>query len=520
MKLRSLFTKNHTKTKLANWEILALFSALAIFAVLSTVTIGKSSIWFDEAFSAYIIRWNFVEIWQFTAVDVHPPLYYWLLKAWGMIFGTTDVALRSMSVLFGGVAIVFGYLLMRRNFGQKAALYGLLVIVLSPVLIRYSQEMRMYTLVLAIALAATYILQEAIKSGRKLHWALYGVLIALGMWTHYFSAIVWLAHWVWRAFAVRARKKPKSLIRFFSKEWIWTHVLAVCLFLPWLPAMFIQMGVVQSAGFWIPPVSLETIASFFTGLTLYSDQASLNTRLTLGFMMLAGVVVALSVMGYKWLDKNQKLGYGLILALAFVPVILLVLASLPPLQPSFMDRYLVVSSLAFSLLIGLALWFSTKLKSRGKTVAVHVLVIGSMIIGLANVYHYGNYNKFTGQASGAKQIAAKTRQHTLAPILADDAWVYYDIAAYETADSKVYFKELESYDYGSLEMLKTKDHGKITNEEEFTGANKMFWHISRSGEELPGVPFDNVEQIAVVEQPDPFTGKPAYQAVLYVVSAE
>jgi uncharacterized membrane protein len=209
---------------------------MIVFLLISLWTIAKSSVWFDEAFGAYLIHFNFWEIAQYTASDVHPPFYYWLLKIWSLIFGNSEFALRSMSVLFMGIAAFFGFVIVRRLFNRKAAWLSLVFIIFAPMLIRYSQEMRMYALVSAIAMAATYILVIAMESKKKLPWVIYGLLVGLGMWTHYFSALVWLAHWVWRGYILRGEKKH-IVKKFFSKEWVRAHIIAVGFFLPWIPAL-------------------------------------------------------------------------------------------------------------------------------------------------------------------------------------------------------------------------------------------------------------------------------------------
>ena len=526
MSLRSLFERLTTKRyTIGRNDIIVLAIGIGVFAAISLATIAKSSIWFDEAFSAYIIRFNFFEIWQFTAVDVHPPLYYWLLKLWSLLFGATDIALRSMSVFFAGIAIVFGYLLLHRTFGRKVARYGLLALILSPILVRYSQEMRMYTMVLAIALAATYVLQLAAESGRRKLWVIYGVLVSLGMWTHYFAAIVWLAHWAWRAICVakETRRQPKKFkAAFFTKDWIVAHAVAVGLFLPWLPYLIKQLFIVQAFGFWIPPVSPVTLTNFFTSSVLYLDQDGLTPWLTLGFVVLVALSVWLSIRGYKALKKSQRPTYWLLLALAFVPPILLVLASMPPLQSSFMDRYLVTSSVAISILLGLVLWFSTQHKKRVVAIVAHVLIIGAGIIGILNVYHYGNHNKTNNESSGAKQVVQQIAATPTAgdPIIAASMWTYYDAVFYESDNHSVWFIDTGSYEYGSLEMLRTRDHGKIRDTKEFLNDHKTFWYVARSGEDMPKPPFDNLKQLQVLRQPDPFTGKPAYTAIRYQVISE
>ena len=216
--LKKIFTSKRCFLGLSILDWLIILVGLGVFSFITLWTITKSSIWFDEAFGAYLIKFNFLDIARYTAADVHPPLYYWLLKLWSMIFGHSELALRSMSMLFGCVAIIFGYLLTHRLFGRKAARVSLIFMVLSPMLIRYGQEARMYTLVATIALAATYVLTFAVNTKKKLPWVLYGILVSLGMWTHYLSAIVWIAHWIWRADNIRRiAKKGKFIKTFFSK---------------------------------------------------------------------------------------------------------------------------------------------------------------------------------------------------------------------------------------------------------------------------------------------------------------
>ena len=167
-----------------------LYMALCIFNL-------RQSIWFDESFSSYLTRFDFGKIWSLTAADVHPPLYYFLLKIWAHAFGHVDFAMRMMSTVFGAVAILFAFLWLKYKYGLKAAMVASFLLSISPVFVRYGQEMRMYTMVLAIVFAATYFLQLAIDNGKKIWWIIYAVLVAAGMWTHYFAAFAWCAHLVY-----------------------------------------------------------------------------------------------------------------------------------------------------------------------------------------------------------------------------------------------------------------------------------------------------------------------------------
>ena len=93
-------------------------------------------IWFDEGYSAYLIKGNLSEIWGLTAVDVHPPFYYYLLKIWSLAFGTSLISLRMMSVFFGVASIVLLFFLVKHWFGKKPAVCAALLMAVSPFFIR------------------------------------------------------------------------------------------------------------------------------------------------------------------------------------------------------------------------------------------------------------------------------------------------------------------------------------------------------------------------------------------------
>src|SRR6185369_14576118 len=63
------------------------------------------SLWYDEGVSAYMTPRSFAEIATATSVDIHPPLYYWLLSLWAVPFGSGEAALRGFSVLLGTLMV-------------------------------------------------------------------------------------------------------------------------------------------------------------------------------------------------------------------------------------------------------------------------------------------------------------------------------------------------------------------------------------------------------------------------------
>jgi mannosyltransferase len=504
-----------------DWIVLAV--GLALFGLLCAVTLSTSSIWFDEAFSVYLTHFNYIEIARYTATDVHPPFYYWVLKAWVDCFGSTEVAFRSLSVVFGMSAITFGFLLVKRLFGRRAAWLSLLLLVLSPMLIRYGQEARMYTLAATITLAATYVLTFAMQSNRRRTWVLYGLLVSLGMWTHYFTAVVWLAHWVWRAVVVRQTgvRGAAYAKAFFSKNWIIAHVIAVGLFLPWVPFMVIQLTTIQSTGFWIPPISADTLTNYLSNVLFYLQHDEVLGWFALVLMVVCTGLGVLGVKLYLSMNKVQRQNYLLIIAIAFIPVAILLLVSMPPLKSSFVERYLIPSAAGFAMFAGVTLALGMQMLRPLWRIIITGLVVACMIFGISNVYYYGNYNKnsnvkvTTGQL--VKDIQAKAGEGE--PIIANSPWVFYEAIFYTSDRNPVYFIDATTeYIYGSLDMLKYSDEHKIKDLTAFTNKNPIVWYIGNVGDndiEPPVTTWKPLQDISVF---DPIDKKDPYKGVQYLTN--
>ena len=127
------------------------------------------SIWFDEAVSLDWARLGPAHIWPGTLQllrDKHPPAYYLALHYWQTLlswFGAAerDAALRIFGVLIG-ILLVWGVLrLVTRLSGRATALIAGAFTALAPVLVWYSQELRMFQPAAAALVWAAFFLVAA-----------------------------------------------------------------------------------------------------------------------------------------------------------------------------------------------------------------------------------------------------------------------------------------------------------------------------------------------------------------------
>lgn len=508
--------------KLVGWrhfDLAMLGAGILAYVSIGFATIGRWSIWFDEAFSAYLVRYSFADIAQYTALDVHPPLYYWTLQLWTVLFGTTEIAFRSLSLAFGIAVIVCGFLLMRRLFGRKTAYLTILFLALSPMLIRYGQEARMYAMATAISLAATYVMVIAMASKRKIPWVIYAVLVAAGMWTHYFTAVVWISHWLWRAVALRQKKQKlkKFLSLYCSREWVGAYVLAVLLFVPWMSSMFRQLFDIQSGWFWIAPVGADTMTNYFTTILFFQQHDQLSPWASLLFIIIMITLVVLSSIAFRRTKGTARINFLLIATMAFVPVALVFLASLPPLRSSFIERYLMPSVASFSLFLAMIIAIGTAKLKLWAQMTVVLVFVGTMVLGIVQAQTIGNFNKSMNVTVDTKQVIQRIEEKSLGnePIISRTPWLFYEAVFYESRQHQVFYfdSSVDAVSSGSLAMLRGDDSHKISDVKLFTDTYSTVWYFGEPGETDIAKPFMGWKVLQSFRVDDPVTGKMRYQAV-------
>lgn len=126
-------------------------------AVLRLLNLGTQSLWYDEAFSALTAQRPLADVLTIAANDYHPPLYFLLLWAWSHLLNLppgadSDAWLRLPSALFGIANIGLTYMVARRYQPKRESLTAAALMAFLPFQIAYSQEMRMYELLLTGAL--------------------------------------------------------------------------------------------------------------------------------------------------------------------------------------------------------------------------------------------------------------------------------------------------------------------------------------------------------------------------------
>jgi 4-amino-4-deoxy-L-arabinose transferase-like glycosyltransferase len=324
-----------------------LLGALLAAFLLGTLRLATQSLWYDEGVTAMVAQMAPATLVRWTAADIQPPLYYLIVGGWGRAAGWNEWALRFPSVLAGVLAVALMARLAAelRRVSRPAAssdsepradsspLWAAWLLALHPLAVYYTQEARMYALLLALCLGAAVALAPALTARMGLRrWLAYALCGLLALYTHYFAAFVLLAFalaWLWPVRAATATDRPRDL-----RAFLLAHAAIALGYAPWAVIMLRRLG--DDASYWQGRLKLgealaESAARFVAGETMAE-----RTALLLAVVLLALTAVGVLLTWRRAPERRPALRFAM-LWLAVPVAAVLALASF---APKFNVRYL------------------------------------------------------------------------------------------------------------------------------------------------------------------------------------
>ncbi|HEX6714011.1 MAG TPA: glycosyltransferase family 39 protein [Thermoleophilaceae bacterium] len=307
-------------------------AAIAAFGGLLAISLAfkarglGSAYWIDEGLSVGIGSHPFFDIPGLLVQDGSPPLYYMLLHVWMGWFGTSEFATQSLSAVFGLLCVPAAFWAGNVMMDRRAAWAAAALAAVNPFLTLHSYEARMYALMILLGILASTAFVLAYVQDRR-RWApVFGVLVALMLYTHnwalFFGAACAVAFaWLWRCAPVAARR---PLLRDGA---IGFGVTAL-LYAPWLPTLASQAK--HTGAPWsIRPMFDELI--FGTGVTIGGRGPSVALALAAG--------VALSAMAAQRRTRDLRTVQTLLIVFAGTALIAFAASQI---SPAWASRYLAV----------------------------------------------------------------------------------------------------------------------------------------------------------------------------------
>lgn len=310
------------------------------------------SFWRDEAFSYLLAKKNILEIITLSAKDFSPPLYYFILHFWMKFFGTGEIAIRMLSLIFFWMTAYVFFLSLTDILKIKVskAFFYLIFFIINPLQLYYGFEARSYSMFAFFSLLSFYSL---FKNNKKLYF----ISTILGLYTHYFMIFV-------------------LAIQFFifrSKN----QIIAFLYFLPWLIFSFTNKDIVSNS-FWINNFALKDLINFVGNLYMgYEYEFKFFNKDIFKFSLFLLTVIIGGLIIKKQNHKKENILLKTLIIWGLITPFLIILISF--IKPIFLPRYLIFANIGLLLLL---IYIIDKYPTLLKIIILTILFISTI-----------NYNK-------------------------------------------------------------------------------------------------------------------------------
>ena len=368
------------------WDIVALSAMMALAFAARVYRLEAQSIWLDEGLSVLFARPDLGSLLPtLIRSDVHPPLHVVLLHYWMGLVGDGEFAVRFPSVFFGVLLVPLAYRMAVDLFAHReenraqARLAGVVVallVALSPFLVYYSQEARNYIIAAFLGALATWSMWRALGSSRRRWWWLYSTSSALALYTHYYAGFLLLAQALYLAVTYA---RWRSSLRPFVLALAGTALLYV----PWLVGLWGQFrNLWLHPDYWPGAVDLWAIV----GRTFAAFAAGSVQTATAGPLLLGAAVLFAAGLATLISRGGLRSGRGELYLVICGAVPLLVVYAITMRYPKFAERYLIIISPAFYLVLarGLATVYGLGRALAGRWAAATKVALGfTLVIALS-----------------------------------------------------------------------------------------------------------------------------------------
>ena len=348
--------------------------------------LGFNSLWLDEAATNVFASKSLSGIWTATASgEFNPPLFYWIEHLM-LTLGNNEVVLRFVPALLGVLTIPLIYFAGKEFMDRNVGIIAAAAFTVSPFLIFYSQEARVYSMMLFFITFAMIFYFRALKINDLKNWVEFGTLSALAFWSHFYAFVIIAALVLYAVMTqiVDARKNIQNLKMIAASVGLFT---ILCFPLIVMAIQLFASRTSSAPAFGIQGLSI--ISETFRQLSGFS----VIVMVLFGFLFLVGIAQAF------YTDKNK--GIFLIILTILTFVISFILSYKMPMVP----RYLIFFNTIF--FIGIATSYKMFYNLINSRMVVYGFIAFLVIVSapvLANYYSGYSKDDWRGFSGHLQQI--------------------------------------------------------------------------------------------------------------------
>ncbi|MFH0798826.1 MAG: glycosyltransferase family 39 protein [Pseudomonadota bacterium] len=350
----------------------SLFAAVILAAVvLRLYCLGERTLGVDEATALLTASPSVKDIWlnsfyQHLISQSHLPAYFWLLHFW-MLLGKSEIVVRLPSVIMGLAAFPLMYSTMVKLYDSKAAKIACVLLAFSWLHIRYSQEARMYSLMVFLSLLSFYFFVRAIQQNQRRHWLAYVFFTAINLFTHIFCLILPLTQLIYLVFFYKGNKKKIAPYAILT--------LLTCLLI---------MFVIHNSYLMAMTANVRAARDIHFMPSVLAGLSSGHPSLPLGYISIPLFLAILCKPIYRAIRERQTESILLIVHFA-IPFF--TIAALSMLSTKIFIRYVIFLLPFYLMLVAMAI-------SSIKTVMLgRALVILIILLNVVQLHHHYRYEE-------------------------------------------------------------------------------------------------------------------------------
>lgn len=398
--------------------LIVLIILLGLF--LRIYNLNSESLWSDEGYSINEAKFSIHEIISHMGYNPNPPLYLITLHFWINLFGDSAFSVRFLSFIFSSISLVLLFLLTKRIFDKKTAVFSTLILSLSTFHIYYAQEARSYALFSMLGLLSYYSFYKFNDWSSKRNILYYLISTTLMIYTHVFGIFIMLSQ------VISIKKK-------LLKKWFFTLTFIGVMYLPYISVLFQQTM----------HVSNETWRNFpsFNDFFYALSRPAGNYWLLITFMFL--LILYFFKSKNKWLKRTLVSWWSITIILPFLISITIV--------PIFFPKYTIAASFGLYIIVARGI---EKIKYKHLK---YVVILAIILLSLFELNYYYKINQKEDWHSLSKYLdenVGKIDRIIFYPGFTDDLmYQYYTKENHTTYVLTYYARELNESDLERIEPM-------------------------------------------------------------------
>lgn len=333
--------KVNDRLKKAGMLVLIAFYTVCYFSLLF-----NRNVWTDEAFTIELIRENgWSQIWSATAEDVHPPLYYYIVKLFVSLLGDSFFTYKLVSVVPMLLILLLAFTKIRKLAGYDAGVIFVVFLNAVPCVLEYVIQIRMYSWAMFFVTWAGLDAYEMCIKGRGRYAAGLTIAAMLACYTHNYAMLSCVYIYILTGiFAVKKWIQEKNKGVFV--QWLISGVFVAVCYIPWLLVLY-QQTTSRIGNYWITEVTAASLVEYM--------QFLFGSYIPYSAVMFGILCVFACILCVINIKKGNRLGIAGLLACSVpVAVAAVGIAVSVLVTPFFIARYLLPCLGLFAVLFAMA----------------------------------------------------------------------------------------------------------------------------------------------------------------------